>query len=281
MTLRTIHIGLAISLLFSFLRLSVFSQAHELEAFKQSIIQYNDYAAGKAEEAGHKKQSAEDYRSAIDKTFRSFIMIKNSENYERFNSFEDGQKEFYLDEAALVHVKLFELHANPYAVYSFNSFVATDYYIKDLTKNKIVYHNNLRTQYVDAVYSIDKHHILIIEKYDEMNTGRRAFVVKADKKGWQKINAFEGNELVYMDEKRYKKERPYLLVNCSFETTMVAPRNASQIAYDIDTQTISYKTFENIQNPITIEAKWKDGHFIIDDYDVAVDIQGFSPVGAP
>jgi hypothetical protein len=281
MTIRTIHIGLALSILFSALRLLGFSQAEELETFKQSIIQYNEYAAGKAEEAGHKKQSADDYRSAIDKTFRAFILIKNSENYDLFNSFEEANQEFYLDDVALIHVKFFELNANPFAVYSFNSFVATDYYIKDLTNNTIIYHNNQRTQYVDAVYPIDKNHFLIIEKYDELNTGRRAFVVKADKKGWQKINAFEGNELLYMDEKRFKKERPYLLVNCSFETNMLAPRNASQISFDIATQTISYRTFEDESAPQTVTAKWTNGHFIIDDYDVGIDIQGFSPVGAP
>ncbi|HEY8404795.1 MAG TPA: hypothetical protein VIK71_09320 [Flavobacteriales bacterium] len=281
MTLRNTHIRFALSLLFLSYCLGGYSQQRELEAFKQSIIQYNEYAAGKAEEAGHKTQSAEQYRSNIDKTFRDFILLKNSENYEQFNSFEEGKKEFYLDEVALIHVKLFELGANPYGVYSFNSFVATDYYIKDLSSNKIVFHNNQRTQYVDSVYKIDKHHILIIEKYDEMNTGRRAFVVKADKKGWQKINAFEGNELIYMDEKRFKKERPYLLVNCSFETNMLAPRNASQISYNEHTQTISYRTFEDSRDPQTVAAKWNGGHFIIDDYDVGIDIQGFSPVGAP
>jgi hypothetical protein len=281
MKLNTYFIRATTIFLLSALSLNGFSQAKELEIFKQSIIHYNEYAAGKAAEAGHKKQSAEEYRSNIDKAFRDFILIKNSENHELFKSFDGGVKEFSLDNTVLVHVKLFELDTAPYAVYSFKSFVATDYYIKDIANNKIVYHNNQSVPYVDAVYSIDKSHMLIIEKYDDVYTGRRAFVVKAGKKGWEKINAFEGNELIYLNEKQFKKERPYLLVNCSFETSLNAPRNGSQISFDPTTKTISYKTYENARLPQTVRAEWKDNRFIIDDYDLEEHILTYPSPAAP
>lgn len=272
---------LSVLVVFSWICFVGFSQQKELEAFKQTIIQYNEYGAGKAEEAGHKKQSAEEYRSNIDKAFRDFILLKNSENYDQLKTFDGGFKELTLDNKVTVSIKSFSLNGAVFAVYSFTSFIASDYYIKDIAKNKIVYHNNQRVPYVDDIHVIDNKHFLIIEKYGDLNTSRRAFVVKESKKEWTAIPAFEGNELIYREEKEFKKERPYLLVWCDFETQMNAPRNASTISFDTATQTISYKTFENERIPQIVRAQWKDGHFIIDDYDVGNHILGFSPVGAP
>ncbi len=272
---------LSVLVLFSLVCLVGLSQQKELEAFKQTIIQYNEYGAGKAEEAGHKKQSAEEYRSNIDKAFRNFVLLKNSENYDQLKTFEGGVKELTLDNKVTVNIKTFTLNSEPFAVYSFDSFIASDYYIKDIAKNKIVYHNNQRVPYVDAIYTIDDKHFLIIEKYGDLNTSRRAFVVKESKKEWTAINAFEGKLLIYRDEMEFKKERPYLLIECDFETQMNAPRNASAISFDSTTKTISYKTFENERIPKIISAQWKENHFLIDDYDVGNHILGFSPVGAP
>ena len=66
-------------LLLCFLLLSLsgnsFAQQKELEAFRHAIVQYIEYGAGKAEEAGHKKQPAEAYRANIDQSFRKFILL--------------------------------------------------------------------------------------------------------------------------------------------------------------------------------------------------------------
>lgn len=281
MNLTLMKKRLSVLVLFSWVCFVGFSQQKELEAFKQTIIQYNEYAEGKAQEAEHKKKSAEEYRSNIDKSFRDFVLLKNSENYDQLKTFEGGMKELTLDNKVTVNIQSFNLKNVIYVVYAFDSFLASDYYVKDIAKNKIVYHNKKNVPYMDAIYIIDNKHFLIIEKYGDLNTSRRAFVVKADKKLWTAIPAFEGNELIYREEKEFKKERPYLLVWCDFETQMNAPRNASTISFDTATQTISYKTFENERIPQIVRAQWKDSHFIIDDYDVGNHILGFSPVGAP
>lgn len=276
------QIKLGLSVLFSVLCLCAFAQQKELEAFKQTIIQYNEYGAGKAAEAGHTKQSAEEYRTNIDKAFRKFVLLKNSENFEGFKTFEGGLKELTLDNQVTINITPFSLNGVEYAVYSFKSFIASDYYIKDNQANKILFHKDQRVPYVDAMYSIDKEHILIIEKSDDMNTGRRAFVASSSKKGWKQVDAFEGKELAYYEEEMvYKKERTYLNVGMSFEVYMAAPRNASHISFDTTTKTISYKTYENEKRPQTVSAQWKDNHFIIDDYDVGSHIIGFPTPVAP
>ena len=254
---------------------SSFAQQKELEAFQHSIIQYIEYGAGKAMEAGHKKQSAETYRSNIDQSFRKFVLLKEGTAYPDFKPEGTNRKVLNMENKVFIYVQTFLLREKFYAVYSFRSSISSDYYIKDISKNKIVYHNDKRIPFVDTVYSIDNNHALIIEKYGDVNTSRRAFVLKTDEQEWKVINAFEGKQLIYHDELEFKKERTYLWVECEFSTSMNAPKNASDIYFDPEQKTISYKTYENSKRPVTVSAEWKDGHFLIDDYDLSTHIHSF------
>lgn len=252
-----------------------FAQQKELEAFRNAIVRYTEYGAGKAVEAGHKKQPAEAYRANIDRSFRQFILLKDGTASPGFKSEGTGRKVLNMENKVFIYVTPFQLLGKPYAVYSFRSSISSDYYIKDLSKNKIVYHNNKRIPFVDTVYAIDNNHVLIVEKYGDVNTSRRAFVLKAEKQEWRVINAFEGKQLIYQDDLEFKKERTYLWVECSFEASMNAPKDASDIRFDPEQKTISYKTYEDIKRPVTVRAVWKEGRFLIDDYDLSTHMRSF------
>jgi len=78
MNLTLMKKRLSVLVLFSWFCFVGFSQQKELEAFKQTIIQYNEYAEGKAQEAEHKKKSAEEYRSNRQKSI-DLILINRLE----------------------------------------------------------------------------------------------------------------------------------------------------------------------------------------------------------
>ena len=257
-----------------------FAQQKELDAFRNAIVRYTEYGAGKAVEAGHKKQLAEAYRADIDQSFRKFILLNEGTAYPGFKSESTGRKALNMENKVSIYVTSFLLLGKPYAVYAFRSSISSDYYIKDLSKNKIVYHNNKRIPFVDTVYAIDNKHVLIVEKYGDVHTSRRAFVVKADKPEWKVINAFEGKQLIYLDDLEFKKERTYLWVECEFTTSMNAPKDASDIGFDPEQKTIFYKTYEDSKRPVIVRAIWKDGRFSIDDYDLSTHIHSFHS-GAP
>lgn len=269
-------------LLLCFLLLSFggnsFGQQKELEAFRNAIIRYTEYGSGKAAEAGHKKQPAEAYRADIDQSFRQFILLNKGTAYPGFKSEGTDRKVLNMEDKVFIYVKPFRLLGKPFAVYSFRSSISSDYYIKDIVKNKIVYHNNKRIPFVDTVYAIDNNHALIVEKYGDVHTSRRAFVVKTEKQGWNVINAFEGKQLIYLEDLEFKKERTYLWVECNLDASMNAPKDASDIRFDPEQKTIFYKTYEEIKRPVTVRAVWKDSRFLIDDYDLSTHIQSFHSV---
>lgn len=255
-------------------------QQKELDDFCHAMGEYEKFIAEKKKEKDNKEKSAEEYRSDIDKAFRKFILKKNSQNVESFRSDKTSRKYIDFEGGTSVYVFPFKLKERDYIVYSYSALHHWDYYIKDVSRSKIVYRNDKRIPFVDSVYVIDDLHFLIVEKYGDMNLGRRAFVVRNDKKKWRPVDAFEGKELLYREEMQFKERRRYLTVFLDFETKLNAPKNASCIYFDESTRTIRYHTFETIKMPGTISAPWLDTCFKIDDYDVGNDVYSF-PVGAP
>lgn len=93
-----------------------------------------------------------------------------------------------------------------FTIYSYVINNTTNYFIKDIGKNKIVFERQIETTGVpiSGLYRIDDTHVLLVE--DDMNkSGQAALVVSTEKDIWEPIHAFKG--IAYLTDSNNKLEK--------------------------------------------------------------------------
>ncbi|WP_306352004.1 hypothetical protein [Flavobacterium sp. '19STA2R22 D10 B1'] len=248
---------------------AIHAQEKEIEDFKKEFNFYIDFQLNKFDSIPINTTSQKLYSKKVDLAFKTFVAQPNSDNYDKLILAKDNTKFFRLDPRFSIHVKSFTINDIVYAVYSYTSQSKSNYIVKNINSNEIVYQGSSNKPYVDALYLIDKQHFLLIEKNGDFNSSRRAIVLSAEKKDWKTISAFKGYDLDNnFKAKKLLQKRSALSLECDMEITMLAPKDVNLISFDSNTKTISYKQYESLTKFKTIAAKWENNKFEIDDYRV-------------
>jgi hypothetical protein len=201
-------------------------------------------------------------------------MQRSAENNINFCIEFYGLYDYRLSNFVSFYIQPFKAGGKDYVVYYYKLNGAGLYYIKDVALNEIVYKGEAFTS-VAAIITfskIDKTHFLLLE--DMGDQGQRALVLDAADKKWKIAGAFSGKGFTDSNGSYQnlssKASRQYLRFA---ETKTIKSLYGEgflkkyEIKFDEATQTISYKQYHKNEDEVkTIQAKWENGHFRIDDY---------------
>jgi hypothetical protein len=255
--------------------ISLFSQEKEFDLFKNELNFYIKFQLGKIDSIPVNSKNQTIYCNKVDQAFLSFVLNKNSHQYEKLIVSRDNANVKFINSNRTfsMYVTAFNVFSKTFLVYSYKSVAKQNYLIKDQEENKIVYQSEKYAYYVDNLCAIDSTHVLLIEQNGDFNTSRTAMVLSIQKGKWNPILAFDGNAFgqypVAYFKKKYVKRRVRFQLECEFEYTMSAPNDINLIQFDYKTKTLSYKQYSNDKTFKWIKSKWEQGVFKIDDYNVS------------
>lgn len=250
------------------------SQESELNDFGKALNLYVDLLTGKAGSLPLNKANEIKLRKDANEAFKKFVLNKNSNQYDKLTVIRDDEKSRFLrlDGRVSLYTKTFTIDNKTYIVYSFTSRDLKNYCIKDNESNTIVYEANSGVYLIDDLYQIEPGYFLLIEKTGDMNSGRSAYVLTAEKIPWRKFKAFEGKAFGQVPgeyfTKKFVKKREQFQLECEMDFTLSAPKDINTILFDPSAKVISYKQYEGDRKFKIITAKWENKTFIIDDYNV-------------
>lgn len=253
---------------------NTYAQEKELEVFKKEINLYIDLLLGRVDSLPLNKANQIKVNKRVDEAFRKFVAHKGSYNYDKYVAAKGDTttKFIVLDGRVSVNVKTFWVNSKVYAVFSYTSRDKRNYCIKENEGNSIVYEGNGTCCYIDHLYAIDDAHFLLVEEVGDGNTSRDATVLSSVKKTWTQIKAFEGNAFGQVPgeyfTKKFVKKRAKFQLECERDVYFTAPKDANNILFDAKTKTLSYKQYIDNRKFKLVTAKWENGTFIIDDYNV-------------
>lgn len=263
----------------------ILAQEKEIETFKKDLNLYIDLLLERVDSVPLNKANQEKFMRKADQSFKTFALARNSQQYEKLVQDRNlpNRKFSNLDKRIELYVVDFTANNKNYVAYSYVSYAKQNYLIKDVAANSIVYEANAITPYVENIIGIDSTHVLLIERTGDRHTSKQAAVFLTSGKTWKMIPAFRGQAFGQVpgqyNKKAFVKQRNYFQLDCEMEVLMSAPEDANKIFYDKKTKTISYKKYSGKRNFKSIEAKWENNMFVIDDHDVAEDFEGLdSPV---
>jgi len=257
-----------------------YAQVKEMDDFQKKLNFYMDFNRGKIDSLPVNQSNQIKLRSAVDESFKKFVLDRNSYQYEKLAPAKGDEttKYFRLDGRISVYAKAFPINGKTYIVYSYTSMDKRNYVIKENESNTLVYEGSSKSYLVDALYLLDQNSFLLIEKNGDRNSDRSAFVLSNKKSPWSKVKAFEGKAFgqvpgQYM-VKKFVKKRAELQLSCDMDFGAGLPADACTISFDPATRTISYKQYSDHRKFKLISAKWTNNVFIIDDYDVNENFSG-------
>jgi hypothetical protein len=270
-------------LLFLFISTSLFAQQAEVDELNKAFEFYRLYSIGKIDSL---PQNPKNYARAIgqlDSTFKAFILHEKSQDYEKFKLAQGKTnfKFFRLDNTVEIDAAWFVMDSITYVVFSYHLQNQPNYFIKRLSDHKIVYSGNSLVCYVDAMYSLEPNKILLIEEDGDFNKSKEVSVISTSGKEWKPLKAFKGLAFGQISgdyrNKKFVDKRTYFQLDCDMDVYMTAPQDVNKVSFNENTKTLSYKQYDGPSRFKKIEAKWENGMFTIDDYNVGDAFQSNSP----
>ncbi len=265
-------------ILLLFMPISVFAQDTEVKALNSAFNLYNAFQNGKVDSLPQNEFNYYKVVAHLDNSFKAFILHKKSQDYEKFLIAKGytNYKFFRLENGIEIGTSTFVVDSVSYVVFGYKIMNRPQYFIKRLSDYTIVFDGHAQSSSVDGMYAIEKNRILLVEKDGDYNTCRKASVIATNGKQWKQLKAFKGKAFGQVDadyfNKRFVAARTYFQLECDMDVSMQAPRDANQILFNEKTKTIGYKKYENDRQFKKIEAKYENGFFIIDDYNVGQSI---------
>jgi hypothetical protein len=257
-----------------FLFYSSLAQDAEVKALNSAFNLYNAFQNGKVDSLPANEKNYNKVVAHLDNSFKAFISHKKSQDYEKF-VLAKGHTNYHffrLENGTEIGYSSFLVDSVTYVAFGYKILNRPQYFIKRLSDHKIVFDGHAHSSSVDGMYAIEKNRILLVEKDGDYNTSRKASVIATEGKQWKQLKAFKGKAFGQVDadyfNKRFVAARTYFQLECDIDVSMMAPRDANQIMFNEKTQTIGYKLYKNDSQFKKIEAKYEDGFFIIDDYNV-------------
>lgn len=256
------------------LTLPALSQEKELEQFRLELNTYIDFINGKITSMPLNESNQLKLRKKIDQQFKTFVLHKDSYQYDKLIApKEEGKEKFIrLDGRVSVYLKAFILNNKTFIVYSYTSRDKMNFYIKDEESNTIVYEGDSKSYLIDNLFWLDDTHVLLIEKNGDRNTSRAAAVLSTQKKPWTITKGFEGNAFGQVPgdyfNKKYVASRELFQLDCEIEFVLSGQKDINTITYNGSTKTLSYKRYTDNKKFILITSHWENNRFKIDDYNV-------------
>jgi hypothetical protein len=256
------------------LSLAALSQEKELEQFRQELNTYIDFINGKISSIPLNESNQLMLRKKIDQQFKTFVLHKNSYQYDKWiTSKEQSTEKFIrLDGRVSVNLKAFIMNHKTFVVYSYTSRDKMNFYIKDEESNTVVYEGDSKSYLIDNLFWLDDTHVLLIKKNGDRNTSRAAAVLSTQKKPWTMTKGFEGNAFGQVPadyfKKKYVASRELFQLDCEIEFVLTGQKDINTIIYNGATKTLSYKQYTDNKKFNLITARWENNKFKIDDYSV-------------
>lgn len=254
---------------------AVHAQETEVTALNNAFNFLLAYQNGKVDSLPRNATNYNKVVTQLDSTFKTFILHPKSQDYEKFvlAKGHTNFKFFRLENTIEIDAVSFAVDSVPYVVFGYKTQNRPNYFIKRLPDNKIVFDGKALTSGVDGMYAIEKNRILLVEKAGDHNTSRQVSVIATDGKQWKQLKAFKGLAFGqvagdYMN-KKFVDRRIYFQLECEMEVLMLAPQDANQVSFDEKTKVLSYKQYDENRRFKKIAAKYENGMFTIDDYNVA------------
>ena len=262
---------------------TLFAQQAEVDELNQAFDYYRLYNIGKIDSMPQNPTNYTKVIGKLDSTFKAFILHEKSQDYEKFKLAQGSSnfKFFRLDNTVEIDAAWFVVDSITYVVFGYQLQNQPNYFIKRLSDHKIVYSGNALACYVDAMYFLEPDKILLIEEDGDFNKSKKVSVVSTIGKEWKPLKAFKGLAFgqVFGEYRKMKfvEKRTYFQLDCDMDVFMTAPKDVNQVAFNENTKTLSYKQYEGPNRFKKIEAKWENGMFTIDDYNVGDAFQSNSP----
>lgn len=253
---------------------SVVSKAQETEFanFQKELNSYIDFTLSRPGYPPINETNRNKFSKAVDDAFKTFVLQKNSNTYDKLLPVKNdpNSKLMRPDGRIYIETKTFSVNSKTYVAYGYESYSKTNYVIKEIETNTIVYEGDSKTYLIDGIYAIDETHFLLVEKNGHIALSRSAFVLSGKKTPWIKVNAFEGKAFGQVPgryhEKKFVKSRDELQLDYDIPSEVVAD-DVNKISFDPATKTLSYKQYFEKNKSKTVKAKWEQNKFIIDDCD--------------
>lgn len=267
----------------SFIANPLQAQEAEVKALNDAFNFFAAYNIGKVDSLSRNAANYYKVVAHLDNTFKKFILHPKSQDHEKFVMAQGHTnfKFFRLENGMEIDAVSFLVDSVSYVVFGYKTQDRPNYFIKRLTDNKIVFDGNAKACYVDGMYALEKNRILLVEKDGDRNTSRKVSVIATEGKAWKQLKAFKGLAFgqvagEYMN-KKFVDKRIYFQLECEMDVLMTAPQDANQISFNEKNKTLSYKLYDDNRRFKKIEAKYENGVFIIDDYNVSDGFSSSSP----
>jgi hypothetical protein len=267
----------------SFIANPLHAQETEVKALNDAFNFFAAYNNGKVDSLPRNAANYYKVVSQLDNAFKAFILHEKSQDYEKFVLAQrhTNFKLFRLENGMEIDAVSFLVDSVAYVVFGYKTQDRPNYFIKRLEDNKIVFDGNAQAYRVDGMYAVEKNRILLIEEYGNFNSSRKASVIAAEGKAWKQLKAFKGlafGQVAFQyTNKKFVDKRIYFQLKCEMEALMTLSEDANQISFNEKTKVLSYKQYDNNRRFKKTEAKYENGLFIIDDYNVGDNISSSSP----
>ncbi len=267
----------------SFIVNTLQAQDEEVKALNDAFNTFGAYQNGRIDSLPRNAANYKKMIAWLDNAFKTFILHRNSQQYEEFKPAKDriNLKLFRLENGMEIDAASFCVDSVSYVVFSYKTQDRPNYFVKRLQDNAIVFSGNAKAAYVDGMYAIEKNRLLLVEENGDHNTSRKVSIIATEGKEWKQLKAFRGKAFGqvagnYM-EKKFIDRRTCFQLACDIDILMTAPHDANKVLFDEKTKTLSYKQYSADGRFKKVEAKYKNGLFVIDDYNVGDEISSDSP----
>lgn len=259
------------------------AQDKEEKALNTAFNLFSAYQNGKVDSLPRNAASYYKIVEHLDRAFKSFILHEHSQDYEKFKMAKDHNnfKLFRLENGIEIDAVSFLVDSVSYIVFSYVLQDRRNFFIKRLPGNTIVFDGNGNTAYINNMYSLGNNRLLLIEEGGDGSTSRKASVIATEGKEWKQLKAFKGKAFGQIaadyTNKEFVEKRTYFQLLCDRDVFMTAAQDVNQVSFNEQSKTLSYKQYSSNRQFKKIEAKYENGMFIIDDYNVAERISSDSP----
>ncbi len=212
---------------------------------------------------------------------RRNVFLKTLDNNVNYCITFYGVYDYQLSNFVSIYIQPFTVGAKEYIVYYYKLNGAGVYYIKDAATNSIVFKSEAFTSNAAILqfHQIDGKHLLLVE--DMGYKGQRAIVVNSEPATWQAIHAFNGtsfpeNATDYTQKMGKGKHTYFRFAESKTVISLYGPGflKKYEIQFDEGSKMISYKRYNKNESGIkTIQAKWENNMFNIDDYYIGQDLE--------
>ncbi len=205
----------------------------------------------------------------VDETFRKFVLESAPKLQDSFrtNRANVNMRFYNMSNKAEVSIHSFFVNEQFFDVYAFTSSSRKKYFIKDRGLNRIVYENAGGSYLIDSIYELDDKHFLLIEKFGDLNSSRKAIVFKQGKK-WKALNGFFGKTR-YND---VPKKRQTFILYCYYHV-FNSPKDINRIIFDRDTKMLFFKKYLDKHKFEMIKTEWKNQQFELDDINATENLE--------